>query len=205
MSIDDLMCLLQHPQEVKSEHVAELREVLEYAPYCAPLRILYLKALHVADNLHYPHEQKKTVLYAESPAFLSSVILMEDVEPKKKIRQNRYTGSYFDLVEQVEKGDTNVTSLKELAERLRTAREGMQQERLSKEPVKIVVQEIPEFTEEHLKQAVKDGLYEQAIVILKQLNLNNQKKISYFADQMRFLEKIVENAKGLDKSDNVIN
>lgn len=202
MSIDDLMTLLQQPQEVTEKHVAELREVLDYAPYCAPLRILYLKALHASQNLHYPHEQKKTVLYAESPSSLATIILTEQLAPQRKRKPNRYTGSYFDLVEQVENGEANATSLKELAERLRTAREGMMTKTASKEPVKEIT---PQFTEEQLKQAVKEGDYERAIVILKQLNLNNQKKISYFADQMRFLEKLAENAKGIKRTENVIN
>ena len=39
------------------------------------------------------------------------------------------------------------------------------------------------------------GKYEEALVILNELNLNNPKKSIYFADQIRFLEKVIANTK----------
>lgn len=199
MSIDDLMFLLQHPQELTDKHTAELKEALEYAPYCASLRVLYLRSLYVANNLHYPHERKKTVLFAESPAALAEVMMVEKAEQKKPKRASQYSGGYFDWVEQIESGESSVTSLKELAGRLRKARESMQETPPSPRKKQ------PEFNEQDLQLAVKDGNYEQAIVILKQLNLNNQKKISYFADQLRFLEKLVEFSKETTDKQSEIN
>ena len=52
-----------------------------------------------------------------------------------------------------------------------------------------------EITEENAKKLIFERKYKQAIVILKQLNLNNPKKSVYFADQIRFLEKVIENLK----------
>lgn len=199
MSIDDLMYLLQNPQELTDAHTTELREALEYAPYCASLRILYLRALYLANNLHYPHECKKTVLFAESPAALASVVLTEKTEKKTTKREERHTGSYFDWVDQIEKGESTVTSLTELAARLRKARENMTPVAEKKEKI------LPQYSQQQLKQAVNDGNYEQAIVILKQLNLNNQKKISYFADQIRFLEKLAEFSRKTSENQNEIN
>ncbi|MBO7233913.1 MAG: hypothetical protein J6V13_02865 [Paludibacteraceae bacterium] len=199
MSIDDLMFLLQHPQELTDKHTTELKEALQYAPYCASLRVLYLRSLYMTNNLHYPHERKKTVLFAESPAALAEVVMAEKAEEKKNKRTSQHTGGYFDWVEQIESGESSVTSLKELAGRLRKARESMQESLPS--PSK----KQTEFNEHDLQTAVKDGNYEQAIVILKQLNLNNQKKISYFADQLRFLEKLVEFSKETTDKQSEIN
>lgn len=46
-------------------------------------------------------------------------------------------------------------------------------------------------TETLAKIYIKQGKYLQALEIIQHLNLNNSKKNAYFADQMRFLEKII--------------
>lgn len=48
-------------------------------------------------------------------------------------------------------------------------------------------------TETLAKIYIKQGKYEQALEIIKRLNLNFPKKNSYFADQIRFLEKLILN------------
>ena len=40
---------------------------------------------------------------------------------------------------------------------------------------------------------VRQGRYSQALEIIKRLNLDNPKKNAYFADQIRFLEKLIVN------------
>lgn len=52
-----------------------------------------------------------------------------------------------------------------------------------------------DVSEYQAKKLIAERKYPQAIEILKQLNLNNPKKSVYFADQIRFLEKVIVNSK----------
>lgn len=49
------------------------------------------------------------------------------------------------------------------------------------------------FTETLARIYIKQGKYEKALDIIQRLNLNYPKKSVYFADQMRFLEKLILN------------
>ncbi|MDO4163505.1 MAG: tetratricopeptide repeat protein [Bacteroides sp.] len=51
------------------------------------------------------------------------------------------------------------------------------------------------FTETLAKIYIKQHRYEKALEIIKKLSLNYPKKNAYFADQIRFLEKLIINAK----------
>ena len=63
--------------------------------------------------------------------------------------------------------------------------------------VKSVVEEADNscFTETLARIYIKQQRYEKALEIIKKLSLNNPKKNTYFADQIRFLEKLIINAK----------
>ena len=49
------------------------------------------------------------------------------------------------------------------------------------------------FTETLARIYIKQGRYLQALEIIKRLSLDNPKKNAYFADQIRFLEKLIVN------------
>lgn len=56
------------------------------------------------------------------------------------------------------------------------------------------------FTETLARIYIKQGKYEKALEIIQRLYLNNPKKSVYFADQMRFLEKLILNSKKNNKN-----
>ena len=49
------------------------------------------------------------------------------------------------------------------------------------------------FTETLARIYIKQGRYSKALEIIKRLTLNYPKKNAYFADQIRFLEKLIIN------------
>ena len=49
------------------------------------------------------------------------------------------------------------------------------------------------FTETLARIYIKQGRYSKALEIIRRLSLDNPKKNAYFADQIRFLEKLVIN------------
>ena len=51
------------------------------------------------------------------------------------------------------------------------------------------------FTETLAQIYIRQGRYSKALEIIKRLNLNYPKKNAYFADQIRFLEKLIINNK----------
>ena len=50
------------------------------------------------------------------------------------------------------------------------------------------------FTETLARIYIKQGNYSRALEIIRQLSLHNPKKNTYFADQIRFLEKLIINS-----------
>jgi len=55
------------------------------------------------------------------------------------------------------------------------------------------------FTETLAKIYIKQGRYTKALEIIQRLNLNYPKKNAYFADQIRFLKKLIINNKNNNK------
>ena len=146
------------------------------------------------------------------------------VEPYRREHVGKSSGDYFDMIDSLERNGTDTKqSLKLLAERLKAAREVVNSsEKSNKKPesesaitieektevkqttvLHIITKDAPvqypgfelEISETNAKKCIREKKYSEAIEILKKLNLNNPKKSVYFADQIRFLEKVVSNSK----------
>ena len=64
----------------------------------------------------------------------------------------------------------------------------VQARRLKKEPKEV---EKPSLTESFAKILIKNGNYSRALEIISEISLNNPEKSIYFADQIRFLKKVI--------------
>jgi len=146
-------------------------------------------------------------------------------EPLRIERGHQVSGNYFEMIEKVEaqSGDSK-QSLKSLAEKLKAAREAIsdkQEHRIrttkplenisTTNAIRTVRIPTPDYfqlenqrleaenriSEDYAKKLIKEKKFDEAIAILNELNLINPKKSVYFADQIRFLEKILVNTKKL--------
>jgi thioredoxin-like negative regulator of GroEL len=75
--------------------------------------------------------------------------------------------------------------------------ENDESEKLTNEtaPTKTVAQESENtsLTESFARVMIKNGNYRKALQIITELSLNNPEKSIYFADQIRFLKKLIIN------------
>ena len=220
MTTEDFLKLIADPEAVDAHQVTDLKELTDRYPYFYQARLLYLKALQQSDSIHFESQLGHTALYAGDRNWLYFYLYPEARLNKAQDthqRDARFSGSYFDLLDAAESegGDTRL-SLKKIAESLKASRAMIREEKKIPEEVpekqpegpqtKIEIP-VPDYfryeeeptndltLEEKLKVNIRQKKYREAIIILKQLNLINPKKSIYFADQIRFLEKIIENSK----------
>ncbi len=134
-----------------------------------------------ADSFSLEAEGAAAIDYAA--AYLSD---KEDVAESPKLRGQ-------DLIDKFLEGDDEKISLILSGESDEPAVETVQEppvpEKVEKEP------ETPTFTETLANIYLKQGKYDKALEILKRINLEYPNKNRYFADQIRFLEKIVKHTK----------
>lgn len=227
MTKDKFISLIKHPEELTVELLPELKELAEQYPYFANIHLLLAKAMHDSNDIQSEDYIRKASVYSVDKRNLYYLLnpgVNALAQPVKTERDNRFSGNYFDMIEKVESqgGDTK-QSLKSLAERLKAARQAMQENqpkeislnKTQNDDISIPVEPSPKpiriptpdyfqiserlpinlISEENVKKLIKERKYAEAITILNELNLINPKKSIYFADQIRFLEKILVNIK----------
>jgi len=223
MTHEEFISLVKEPGKVTAHHVNDLKELVERFPYFVPARLFLAKALQLANSIYAESGLTIASLYVPERRWLFYYMHPEKMvsnKPYHHIRNENSTGNYFDMMNGIERGGGDTKeSLKNLAERLKSARamvigtpvaikkeskeiipENQKVEIKFNKGMSVVTEDYfslsePEITEDNAKKLISERKYRQAIVILKELNLNNPKKSVYFADQIRFLEKVIENSK----------
>jgi len=221
MTHDDFITIVRMPGKVKPEFNTDLKELVDRYPYFVTTRLLYVKSLQQSHSIHYAANLKIASIYCNSRRWFYYFLHPEKMlstEPYQRTKSGKSTGDYFDMITMIETegGDTK-QSLKNLADRLKSARAMVipplvkpLEKSITPKEVKIPEKEIPhvisppeeiktvvtlEITESNAKKLIIAHKYKDAIEILRALNLNNPKKSVYFADQIRFLEKVIANSK----------
>lgn len=213
MNHQDFTALVKQPEKLSSVHLYDLREIVKLYPAFVQARVLYVKALQQSQSVHFAANLKLAVLYSSNRRWLYYFMHPEkklSIEPYRREKTTKSHGDYFDMIENLERegGDTK-QSLRNLAERLKSARvmvvnpsasvkdsnqNTYLKTEIASENIVLGNQDV-EITENLAKNLIYDKKYIEAIEILKKLNLNNPKKSVYFADQIRFLEKVIANSK----------
>ncbi len=195
MNTESFLRLANDPFLVEAIHEPELRAWAEKFPYFNQAKVLWIKAeQQVSDGLLNDDELEQVALHVSDLRWLFFYLypemeLLRDQPVRRRV--DRYSGSYFDILTAASAdGEDEGKSLKKIAQRLKESRAMIQKTEASEV-------EIPEIDqlEEQARLLIHEAKYVEAIEILKQLNLINPKKSIYFADQIRFLEKIIENIK----------
>ena len=223
MTNAEFISIVKHPKLVNATHETDLKEMVELFPYFVSARLFFVKALQQSHSIHLAPNIKMAALYSSNRRWLYYYLHPEKMLSTKPYRGDRVgksSGNYFDMMNVVEnEGSDSLTSLKNLAERLKSARTMVEstpaqipQMSASVNDLKILntvqkvivensvldkssLNEEEEISENNAKQLIREKKYKRAIEILKRINLNNPKKSVYFVDQIRFLEKVIANSK----------
>jgi hypothetical protein len=205
MTKEEFYNLIQNPDTVSINHIPDLKEMIDSYPYFCIPRLLLSKVYLKENNINYSDIVNKTSLFVPDRRNFYFFLYPDKAEeaPIRKIaRDNKYTGSYFDVMESIELDENNgKQSLTQLAEKLKEARLKTSplpsiKKNIEEKTEKIISKtENTEVSEENARRLIKEKKYHEAILILNELYFNNPKKSIYFADQIRFLEKALENLK----------
>ena len=218
MTHEEFISLVKQPQTAKTEQLVGLKEMVEKYPFFVAPRLLLAFGYNQSKNLNSTAFLNESAVYCADRQWFYNYIFPEKTVPEQAIRYERISktsGNYFDMIHAIEsEGGDSKQSLKNMAQKLREARSMVVKPEAAKTvkpvmiPEKVVdvaSEEVPvkidlkpfddEISEIKAKKLIAERKYVEAIEILRTLNLNNPKKSVYFADQIRFLEKVIINSK----------
>lgn len=212
MTYDNFIQLIKEPEGISEENQSALKELIDKYPYFGMAHWLYLKSLYVSDSIYFDQELKKTVLYASDRRKLYFFIYPEESVVNESLIKNRtsISGSYFDMLNLLDNSGNGKGSLQTLAEKLKKSRQMLSVNLVEPHTDPYPIGQEVEIESDHnivssqnqnsntdelekkVKLLIRDKKYEESIEILEKLNLINPKKSVYFADQIRFLKKIIK-------------
>ncbi len=207
MQYEKFKFYLQNPDAVGENELLDINQLVDLYPFFNLGRWLRLRALKNTQSIYFEKESEKVSVFTNERRNLFYFIFPETViEEEPQFNREAGTGSYFDIIGGVDKHSTEKKrTLSELAKKLMSAKESFLEEESQNDSIdevtKIQSSSIDDKNqqkrwselENESKRLIKENKFKDALVILEELNLNNPKKSVYFADQIRFLKRIVEN------------
>ena len=194
MTSKELIKYLQNPAAISQADIYDVEQLYEQYPYCSAIAILYLKALADREDLKFNNKLKKialsvysrerlheiTYLKAEvkTPEIIPAAYSIEDIPVKTKAIDFRGQS----LIDKFIESNPKISPIS-------TGPEEHTNEPITQE---IDVTETI-FTESLAKIYIKQKQYDKAKRIFERLNLKFPEKSSYFADQIKNIDKLITN------------
>ena len=216
MRLNELNSYLADSTRLSPETLPAVRQLYESYPYCGVFAFLYLYNLALAEDVRYPSELRRLAVLlpdrerlfrlveaqkehftpveeAESEedtfslidSFLEGVRSTgEDLPESLHLEVPAEVGDYFSGQDfaQVDMKDEELLSSKSVKEQ--EASQTSKSEEVGEDSL---------LSETLSKIYIQQGHYDKALRIIRSLSLNYPEKSRFFADQIRFLERIIEN------------
>lgn len=215
MTTAELNHYIAHPEQLNKSTLSDIQQLADMYPYCATFTILYAKNLWNVNDLRFKAFVQKAALSTYHRDVLQQLMATPAVT------ENDYSHSFISTSTVQRFNNSTVQRLNDeptpyqLAEvpEEEPIKPLKQQDLIDKfiasnpkihlsdkfeyeEPQNLTQNEVSEsvFTESLAKIYIKQGQYEKALHIFEKLNLKYPEKNTYFADQIRFLTKIIQNS-----------
>lgn len=188
MNRSELLEYIKHPERLNEKSLEDLRRLVQEHPYFQTAVLLYLRNLKNIGDLSYTAELKRTALLVADRTRLEEVMegKFEELEEMEES-------------EELESSGTPKLQHQDLIDRFITENPRIKpvgSDTLTDTTVIVAEDENVTdsiFTESLAKIYIKQKQYSKAIRIFEKLNLKYPEKSSYFADQIKTLQKLTEN------------
>jgi len=209
MTRNELYELMDDTSLLTDKTLPELQQLVRDFPYFHAARMLYLNNLAVCNDIRTDVVLAKTAIHI--PDRMRLFMLLENKQHIPDHKADKAKSSKFDMIDEFLKQTGNDTGTDELIYDAPPAdyispREGEESESLGQmtdfvrkkdapAPIKNIMHDDSYFTETLAIIYIRQKRYEKALEIIKKINLQYPNKSRYFADQIRFLEKLINNKK----------
>lgn len=191
MTTAELNHYIAHPEQLNKSTLSDIQQLADMYPYCATFTILYAKNLWNVNDLRFKSFVQKAALSTYHRDVLQQLMAIPAVAVNEE-------PTPYQLTELPEEEPIKPLKQQDLIDKFIASNPKIQ---LSdkfeyEEPQNLTQNEVSEsvFTESLAKIYIKQGQYEKALHIFEKLNLKYPEKNTYFADQIRFLTKIIQNS-----------
>lgn len=199
MTTAELNHYIAHPEQLNKSTLSDIQQLADMYPYCATFTILYAKNLWNVNDLRFKAFVQKAALSTYHRDVLQQLMTIPAVavndSTNKRINEEP---TPYQLTELPEEEPIKPLKQQDLIDKFIASNPKIH---LSdkfeyEEPQNLTQNEVSEsvFTESLAKIYIKQGQYEKALHIFEKLNLKYPEKNTYFADQIRFLTKIIQNS-----------
>lgn len=220
MTKQELYHLLRQPEDITRAHIPTLERLMEAYPYASSFVFLYLYALARTEDIRYEAELKRLAVYLPSRERLFRLVYgyplraTEQAETGSEVEGFELIDNFLegarragedlggDLPYEAGEGGDYFAGLEAKASEPKEAELDtlLPTEPRSPQPPAPAQRGEDErseglITETLARIYIQQGKYERALHILEDLYLHYPEKNRYFADQIRFLQRLVHNNK----------